>query len=463
MSSDADVIVLGGGLAGHCAALSAAEHGAAVTLYEKQGNYGGSTVQAGGFFLFAGTDLQKQNGIEDSAENMRRDLTKDGQNPCDMDLIDAFLEHQLESYEWLGQQGVRFERLDMASRTVPRVHVGLPGKIMDALHQRVMANPNIRYVDHVAMQRFVPTSSGKAVKGVIVQQGSGKPAEEVGFNRAVVIATGGFSRNGKMIRQFAPHLNMAVRMGGPGNSGDGIVAAFALGADHADMAYLQGSFCASLQEYPDIEPASSQERLLFMTMYQGGVIVNIEGRRFVNEALHYKVLGDHGIAQPRGIALQLFDADGERRVMESEYGPRYERVKALGLLYKADSLADLARSVHLDPKILGETIDRYNQAVETGHDADFGRPAQGFAQMRKIATPPFFAFPCTVGVTGTYCGLKVDATMHVQNVFGDRIGGLYAAGEAVGGFHGNGYVTGSALTKAIVFGRIAGKSAAGSQ
>lgn len=108
-----------------------------------------------------------------------------------------------------------------------------------------------------------------------------------------------------------------------------------------------------------------------------------------------------------------------------------------------------------------ETVARYNGFVASGCDADFGRKhlVHNHGQLRRIERAPFYAYPSSVMVNATYCGLCVDSGMRVLDVFGEWIEGLFAAGEVVGGFHGGAYVTGSALGKAVIFGRIATRTA----
>jgi fumarate reductase flavoprotein subunit len=120
------------------------------------------------------------------------------------------------------------------------------------------------------------------------------------------------------------------------------------------------------------------------------------------------------------------------------------------------------RKIGIDAAQLATTVARYNGFVESGVDADFGRDGLSthYGKLVKIERAPFYAYPSTSGIIATYCGLTVDADTRVLNVFGEPIAGLYAAGELMGGFHGISYMTGSALGKAVIFGRIAGRSAA---
>jgi fumarate reductase flavoprotein subunit len=111
--------------------------------------------------------------------------------------------------------------------------------------------------------------------------------------------------------------------------------------------------------------------------------------------------------------------------------------------------------------VLVGTVALYNRYVDAGHDVDFGRKhlVHNHGTLRRIERAPFYAYPSTAAVYGTYCGLCVDADMRVLDVFGERIEGLLAAGEVVGGFHGAAYMTGSALGKAAIFGRLAARTA----
>ena len=140
----------------------------------------------------------------------------------------------------------------------------------------------------------------------------------------------------------------------------------------------------------------------------------------------------------------------------------FKAAHASGLVTRADSVDGLARSLGLDADTLRASIERYNAAVDAGEDTDFGRPMRYSDQpgRGRIATAPFYGFPTRPGLTSTYAGVTVDGSMRVLDVDGAPISGLLAAGEVVGGFHGAGYYSGTALGKAAVFGRIAGREAA---
>lgn len=455
-----DVIVLGGGLAGHCAALAAAAEGATVALLEKTSEAGGSTAMSAGSFALAGTDLQKQAGVEDSPENLAEELMKVSGNKADPALVQRYVQEQAETYSWLKRQGVIFHKISLSGNTrVPRTHPTNARQLIEALHERVTASANITYVPRCAATRLL-TNGGGDVDGCEADYED--QSAVIGANRGLVIATGGFTRNPGLIEKFAPELSSAPAWGGPGNTGDGIAMAWELGADLVDMGYVTGTFGVALTHYPDKRVDQNDELLLRMAIYRGGIIVNLKGERFTDESLSYKQLGGACLAQPEGVAIQIFDQPIMDQSVPNPSVNDFEGALEKGVIRKANSLAELAGKMGIDPDALEITVARYNGFAREGHDSDFGRIylGGGFGDLVEIRTPPFYALPCSTAVLSTYCGLKVDADTRVYTVRGTPIGRLFAAGETIGGFHGLGYMSGSSLGKAAIFGRIAGTMAA---
>lgn len=463
MTTDAveefDVIVLGGGLAGHCAALTAAERGARVGFLEKMSEYGGSSIKSGGSFAFSNTQDQQAAGIVDTDELFRHDLVKAANDRCEMPLIDTYLGRQHEVHAWLKSQGVEFHKVSLSSSTsVPRTHPTHPPQMLAALHERVIANSRIAWRPDTRATRLLTGAGGKVTGVDISCNGAHR---EIHARRGVIIATGGFARSAGLLEKFAPDLAGAPAWGGAGNTGDGLTMAWALGADVADVAYITGTFGFSLNNYPDLTLEAAQEPFLRMANYRGGIIVNLEAKRFADESISYKKLGTYTLAQPRRVAFQIWD---ERVMAQSALAPTindFRGALAKGLVRQAPDIGALAACAGLDASTLQSTLDRYNEDVDRGGDRDFGRTtlANTFGKPVKLETAPFYIFPCTTAILATYCGLRVNNAAQVLDVFGDRIPALYAAGEATGGFHGPGYVSGSALGKAAIYGRIAGENA----
>ena len=449
-----DLLVVGGGLAGFSAALEAAERGLSVLLLEKTADTGGSSAMSGGCLAFAGTDLQAAQGIDDSAELLQRDLLEVGQHENDAALVQAYCEHQLETYGWLRQHGVVFSPVIEASsgQSVPRVHNVDPADTVRLLRRRAQDSGRVTVQLGMRATRLVRDGERVPVRGVVVEDAGG--SRVVRSRLGVVLASGGFGRNRELVHRFAPQYANAFFVCGEGNIGDGLLMAWKLGADLRDMAYIKGTFGK--------HPVDELNHHSCLAVYKGAIAINESGRRFVDESISYKLLGDAVMAQPLHTSYQIFDQpifeSGDDRVRILDFRRRLEE----GLLIRAGTLDELARLIEIDPQALRATVDRYNGFVEAGHDADFGRRHQvhHHGELVKIATGPFYAYPSTAAVYGTYCGLRVDPRMRVVDVFGDAIEGLWAAGEVVGGFHGGAYMTGSALGKATVFGRLAARSAA---
>lgn len=447
------LLVVGGGLAGFAAALSAAEAGLQVLLLEKTAATGGSSAMSGGCLAFAGTDLQREHGIEDSAELLFRDLVEVGKGECDEDLVRAYTNNQLATYEWLKQHGVRFQPvIETASgQSVPRVHNVDPADMVRQLQQAALNTGRVELLHQTRARRLLRDMGGRVI-GVTAEQ-AGRTLE-IHAERGVILACGGFVHDREMIHRFAPLYDEAVFIGGEGNEGDGLRMAWALGADVRDMVHIKGTFGK--------HPMDANNHHACLAVYKGAIAVNQDGRRYVDESLSYKLLGDACMQQPYAVTYQILDQDimlsGDNRVRILDFERRLEE----GLFVEADSLEQLARLLELPEQVFIDEVNAYNAAVTAGETPAFGRQhlVHQFGELRPIVRPPFYAYPSTAAVFGTYCGVRVDPQMRVQDVFGEPIEGLLAAGEMVGGLHGAAYMTGSALGKAAIFGRLAAATAA---
>ena len=453
---ETDVVVIGGGLAGYCAALEAAAANADVLLLEKQPQVGGSSVLSGGFFAFAGTDMQKAAGIADSNERLFDDLRKAGGGENDEKLLNVYVEQQLATYEWLKSIGVTFRTVELSSaQSVPRTHPLDPQALIDRLRAMADKNGRITTLLDAPALRLLQDEPGGRVTGLKALI-AGKP-ETIAARRGVVLAAGGFSRNVAMLKQYVPHQAAGVSYGGAGNMGDGIRMACALGAGVRDMGFIKGTF----GYHPNARTQEGRDWTK-LPVYRGGIAVNKLGRRYVDESKSYKLLGDAVLEQPGAIAYQIFDQNIMDGASDGVPPFDFRSTQRRGLVFEAPTLAALAEKIGIDASQLATTVARYNGFVESGVDADFGRDGLSthYGKLVKIERAPFYAYPSTSGIIATYCGLTVEADTRVLNVFGESIPGLYAAGELMGGFHGISYMPGSALGKAVIFGRIAGRRAA---
>ena len=436
----AEVIVLGAGIAGHCAALAAAERGASVMLLEKASQPGGSSAMAGGGFIFSGTDLMREAGHEDDIDALRAAI---------FEMVDVFVNRQLEAYEFLKRHGAKF-----TLSPSPRLHLTGTGRVISNLHVAARANPAITFASKCAGMQLLRSPASGRVDQVMVAFGN--DIRTVDVARAAVLATGGFSRSRELIGVFAPELLDAVKHGGVANTGDGLMMACDLGAGLADIGYVSGSFGGAIRNYPHGVQGADEVPPLLFSFLAGGIMVNALGKRFVNEGQIYKALGDAGMKQPGGIAFQIFDHKLLGSTLEDSSVNNYQEGITAGYIRTAETISDLAAAMQLDPDMLRDTIERYNANVREGRDPEFGRTAN----LMAIDTPPYCIAATANALTSTYGGITTDRDMAVVNWLGMPIDGLFAAGEVVGGFHGAGYYSGTSLSSSATFGMIAGISAA---
>ena len=446
------VLVLGAGLAGCAALLAAAEAGQYAFLIEKTDAIGGSTVKSAGLSAFAGTDEQAAQGITDSVDLLRADLLEVGKHRNDPALVDLYCEHQLETYRWLRSHGIEYGEIHAASgQSVPRSHpTDTTGMLVHLLKAAGTLGARIRF--NTPATRVL--SDGTRVTGVEVRTADGATHQILAD--AVVLATGGFSMDPEMLATFAPQMEHALRQGGVGNTGDGLKMAMALGAGLRDTPYIKGTYGHYATEHPDEDGTG------ILAVYKGAIAVNRNGERFVDESLNYKEIGDAALVQPDVTTWQIFDAT--TMALSNDEVPIYEfagRLRA-GLLIEAETIADLETKIGLPEGSLVATVSAYNAAITDGTPDPMGRThlSGKVGDPRPIATGPFYAHPSGTVVLATYCGLTVDTDLHVIDWWGNPIPRLYAAGELIGGLHGAGYMTGTSIGKAGIFGRLAGIHAA---
>lgn len=446
---DDDVVIVGAGGAGLAAAVMLTERKKRVVVLEKLPIYGGSSLICGGQLAFAGTDMQAAENVKDSNELLYQDLMKVGENKNVPSLVKAYVDNQLETYYWLKKVGVKFNKLGIASgMSVPRSHMVVPADLLKVLHDRAAAQGANFMMDTAASRLVVDEKTGR-VRGV--QATKGGKTLHYGGKEGVILTSGGFSLNKELLAKFVPHMAFAKAMVGRGCHGDGLKMAWALGADIKDMPYIKATFGF------DVEAQTIKDDFI-LVFYRGAIIVNKDGKRFVNESLSYKLVGDAVLVQKDAVGFQIFDA-AIREAAQSDPLARTEDLEKRGRVYSAPALKELAQKIGVPADALEATVREYNAGIEKGSDA-FGRKTLvgGYGTPVKIERPPFYAFPSTAYILGTYGGILINDKAQVVDVFGEIVPRLYAAGEITGGVHGAAYMTGTAFGKALIFGRIAAKS-----
>jgi fumarate reductase flavoprotein subunit len=251
-----------------------------------------------------------------------------------------------------------FEKVSLSgAQSVPRNHSIDPVLVLDTLHDAVLT-AGVEYRSMAPVRSLVKSQEGNgAVVGVELIDD-----ERVMGRRGVVIETGGFSRSAELVERFVPHLRVARPMGGYGNTGDGLRMAWALGADLVDMGYVKGTFGAPAWYGKPMDVDEEQAPRLLSAMYRGAIVVNQAGKRFCDESISYKEIGELCLQQKHARAFQLFDQQVMNQSSELPTVANFNAAHRAGLFVEAPSIDALARALDIDPPALSETVRNYKDA-----------------------------------------------------------------------------------------------------
>ena len=434
-----DAIVVGGGLAGLSATHRLAARGLSVALVEKRERLGGSSAMSGGWFALSGTAMQRRAGVVDSDALFVSDMVETGGGFADEALLRALVEHQAHAVAAIDRAAAWTEELKVsAGMTAARAHLVRIRNLLALLeHEAVSAGATILCSDAAGGLVW----DGARVAGIRSING------DLDARHGVLLASGGFSRSRELLELFVPDQAPAMPYGGVGSTGDGLRMAWMLGAGLADIGHVAGT-------YGQHAEATDDEHELLTANYLGAILVNARGERFTDESESYKILGSAVLGQPGRMAYQVFDAVVRARSKPGVPLSDMDRIEELGHLVSAPTIPELERRLGIGDGRLARTVSQYNDVVSGRIEDPHGRKGlvNGVGTLEPMAVAPFFAYPAVTAMTSTYGGLTVAPDTSVMRVDGTRIEGLYAAGEVVGGFHGASYMTGTALTKALVFG-----------
>ncbi len=467
-SDRADVIIIGYGIAGACAALEARRAGAEVLVIERAGAGGGSSALSSGLFYFGGgTDVQHAAGYEDSAENMYRFMAT-----CmgieQADLIRRYCDDNVAHFNWMEAQGVPFERTYFPGKAVfllsteglmstgnekvwpfreiatpvPRGHqVAREGEspgggAMEPLLARCEEAGVRNSYDSVATALICDDAGG--VCGVAIRQAG--VTKFYAANRGVIVATGGFGMNRQMLAEYFPNLpETAQPLGTPYTDGSGIQLGKAVGAATQGM----DGMIATASIYPPGQLIK-------------GIIVNLQGRRFVAEDSYHGRTAAFIMEQPKTRAYLIVDA---------EVFSYPETVTAHHTLIDGfESIEEMEARLALPTGSLAETLADYNLHAAEGEDPMFHKHPDWLKPLDKA---PWAAFDISFDRSNylyiTLGGLKIDRHARVLNRGGEPIQGLFAAGACTAHIprDGKSYASGMSLGPGSYFGRVAGRMAAG--
>jgi fumarate reductase flavoprotein subunit len=461
--SRADVIVVGAGLAGLAAAITAADEGANVLVVDKHYRIGGSAMGAGGSFSAAGSRLQREKKIEDSPERHLQDANRIGKGKADPGLLRLYTEQAAPTQEWLESLGIEFDakgprlapehELYTTARTCDAKGGG-PGYIMalgKQLDQRI-ASGKVTLMAETEARRLVTRGGG--VAGVAVADDSGR--ERVLSGKAVILACGGYGSNAAMVKRYNPSLASALRITSKYATGDGLRMAEAAGAALVNMDLLPPYFAG-------VENPPGSRRTLMVSLisgivpnFKGDVWVSKLGTRFMNEDSPSPDERERALRTiPDAAVFAIFD-DAQLKANKPPLFAFDEHLKAGKTIKRANAMGDLALEIGVPAGQLARTIDTYNRFVDAGRDPDFGRK-----DLVRIQVPPFYAIVASGVIFMTMGGVKTNARLQALGAGDTVIPGLYAAGEVQGAaqWMGDGLMSGAGNGAALVFGRQAAKDA----
>lgn len=453
LPAEVELLIIGSGAAGLSCAVRAAELGVkSILLAEKEPLIGGSSKMCGGHFSVADTEYQRINHVKDSSELFYRDLIQAGGGKNDPSLVQKFVEAGRAQFDFLYKNNIKPMSLWASGGSdIPRGHVFNPQEIVFFLLDKAR-NANVRIVPSVRAVGIALNPASQAMTVTLEHLG-----QRLKVKTAVtVLASGGFANNRKMLQEYLNDLENIQVFSGNGNTGDGHKIGLELGGQLIDTEFIKPS-------YGFIKNAADPNDFT-MIFYGGAVILNQDGHRFVNESISYKDIGLIALQQTNGRSFIVFDENIRLRQLESRppEAKLWENLnKHSSHVFFADTIAEAARRAGLHPINTEKTIRDYNEMVEQGMELPFGRKSLsgGFGKPVKIERPPFYVMPASSGIMGTYCGLKVNDRTQLLRSNGQIIPNVLAAGEIMGGVHGENFTPGCGFGKALAFGRVAGETA----
>ncbi|MFR6474373.1 MAG: flavocytochrome c [Faecalibacterium sp.] len=487
---DADVVIVGAGGAGMTAAITAAAEGKSVVIVESQPMVGGNSVRATGGMNAGKTVYQDENefgesaGVEktlktaaekyadnetitalaktvseqwaeyqknptgyfDSVELMELDTMIGGKGINDPALVETLCANSADAIDWLDEHGITLHNVSsFGGASVKRIHrpVNDEGKVVSVgsymipLLEENCKKAGVQILLNTTANEILTDANGAAV-GV---KATGSTGETVTVNaKAVVLTTGGFGANLDMVVKYKPELKGFMTTNAAGIQGQGIEMAEAIGAATVDM--------DQIQIHPTVE-ANTAALITEGLRGDGAVLINAEGKRFIDEVGTRDVVSAAEIAQTGSYSWLVVD-----QAMTDNSSVIQGYIKK-GYTVTGATYEELAKAMGVDEAALAETMNNWNGYVEAKNDPDFGRTS--FAN--PLNTAPYYAIKVTAGVHHTMGGLKINPNTEVLDTNGNVIPGLFAAGEITGGVHGANRLGGNAVADFTVFGRIAGAAA----
>lgn len=483
-----DVVVIGAGGAGLAAATRSLQHDKQVVILEKFPQLGGNTTRAGGPMNAADPDWQRgftalageketleqlantpleqidpeyRADFERLREQIKEYIASGAQYIFDSNLlheihgqyqlVKTLVDNALDSVKWLVDLGVKFDQTDVTMpvgalwrrghKPVEPMGYAFIHVLGDWVTEHGATILTETRAEHLLME------NGRVV-GVVAHKTDGTKVTVRA--KSTFLTAGGFGANTPMVQKYNTyweHIDDDIATtNSPAITGDGISLGQKAGAELTGMGFIQ--------LMPVSDPVTGELFTGLQTPPENFIMVNQEGKRFVNEFAERDTLAAAAIAQGG-----LFYLIADDKIKETAYNTTQESIDAqveAGTLFKADTLAELAGKVGMDPATLEDTINKYNSYVDAGHDPEFGKSAFHL----KCEVAQFYATPRKPAIHHTMGGLAIDEHGHVLDKAGQVIAGLYSAGENAGGLHAGNRLGGNSLADIFTFGRLAADTAA---
>jgi fumarate reductase flavoprotein subunit len=471
--TETDVVVIGSGVCGLAAALTTAEGGAKVILFEKQRSLGGSSNFFEGIFAVESA-MQRQRYIAYSRDQAFKNIMEYSHWRANARLVRAFVDESTGTIDWLQKQGVEFIEVGINMPDAPRTYHVVKGT-GEAVVKTLATRAREKGVDiRLATPVKKILKEGERVTGVIAETEGGE--EITVAAKAVVVASGGYANNKEWIKKYTGFdLDVNILpIGNVDKMGDGIRMAWEVGAAEEGIDVLEVFRVGPLGE------GFAMKNPIEFAVVQPDLWVNQQGERFCDEGIAFydTSVGNVNARHKEGYTYSIFDESIKQRLLErgvdrnvawdnlpgtrpvgfdKELNAALERGSTE--IFMADSVEELSQKIGIDPVVLKATVDEYNHFCEKGHDDLFAKDPK---YLRPLKGPKFYAVKAHTVFLGTKGGIKINHKAEVVNKKDRAIPGLYAGGFDAGGMWGDSYpinvASGGSSAFAINSGRIAGKN-----
>lgn len=452
--SSYDVVVIGAGGAGFSAAIEAKNAGANVVLLEKMPAVGGNSLISGAEMNAAKNWVQPKLGInDDSPELHAKDTYLGGDKKGDPKVINVLTHNALDAAKWCRDYlGVRFEDDNLFffgghSRKRALIPIGHTGTEFITKFQAKADELGIPVITNMKAEELIKDKSGRVVGVKATMNGAPYTFNAKG---GVVLATGGFGANPEMVKKYNPKIDERFKTtDAPGTTGEALYMAERAGAQLVNMGYIQ--------TYPICDPISGVIELIADARFDGAIMLNQEGKRFVEELQRRDILSEAILKQTGGYCWVLWnDKIGSISNTVKEHPTEYEAFTKQGIMATCDDLKCVADFTKIPFDSLKGTVNRVSSMTGKGNDKDFNHRS-GLVDMTQ---GKYYVIKAVPSVHHTMGGVRINEKAQALTAEGKAIPGLWAAGEVTGVTHGTNRLGGNAYTDIIVFGRIAGKAAA---